>query len=71
MKHFAQGGEASLHYTISDYRIVTSGSYVLCAATGQKIPLSDLKYWSAEYQEAYVDAAAVAAKAQEHGRKTS
>lgn len=64
MKQFMQGGEAFLHYTINDYKVVTPGSYVVCAVTAQKIPLGNLKYWSAEHQEAYVDAAAATARAQ-------
>ena len=34
------------------------GSYVTCAVTGRRIPLSELRYWSVDRQEAYVDAAA-------------
>ena len=34
------------------------GAYVLCASTGQKIPLEMLRYWNEERQEAYKDAAA-------------
>jgi hypothetical protein len=30
----------------------------VCAVTGARIALSDLRYWSVERQEAYVDAAA-------------
>jgi len=29
---------------------------VLCAVSGQKIPLERLRYWSSELQEAYRDA---------------
>ena len=49
---------AELHYTISDFAVVTPGAYVICAVTGTKIPLDRLKYWSAELQEAYVNAEA-------------
>lgn len=35
-----------------------TGSYVLCAVTGEKIPLEMLRYWNADRQEAYKDAAA-------------
>ncbi len=31
---------------------------MLCAITGQRIPLTELRYWSVEHQEAYIDAAA-------------
>lgn len=48
--------EAKLLYLDSDYDILKSGDHVLCAASGEKIPLAKLKYWSAEYQEAYKDA---------------
>ena len=51
---------AELHYTISGFSVVTSGSYVICAVSGTKIPLDRLTYWSAELQEAYVDAEASA-----------
>ncbi len=51
-------GLAKLSYGSSDYLILEAGSYVLCAITSVKIPLDQLKYWSDEHQEAYVDAAA-------------
>jgi len=51
-------GLAKLSYGSSDYLILEAGSYVLCAITSVKIPLEELKYWSDEHQEAYVDAAA-------------
>jgi hypothetical protein len=44
---------ATLHYGPNGFRVVTPGSYVLCAATAEKIPLEALRYWSAERQEAY------------------
>jgi hypothetical protein len=31
---------------------------VRCAVTGHAIPLDELRYWSVELQEAYIDAAA-------------
>ncbi|MPT47907.1 MAG: DUF2093 domain-containing protein [Sphingobium sp.] len=49
---------ALLHYDASDFDILRPGSYVLCAVTGQRIELEDLLYWSAEHQEAYVNAEA-------------
>ncbi len=51
-------GEARLRYLDSDYQVVVPGSYVTCAVTGQRIPLSDLRYWSVDRQEAYADAEA-------------
>jgi hypothetical protein len=51
-------GEARLRYLDSDFQVVVPGSYVLCAVTGQRIPLSELRYWSVDRQEPYVDAEA-------------
>lgn len=59
MNSFFQGrGEAKLHYGDSDFTIMESGAFVSCAVTGDPIPLERLKYWNAERQEAYKDAAA-------------
>jgi len=51
-------GQARLRYLDSDYQVVVPGSYVTCAVTGQRIPLSELRYWSVDRQEAYADAEA-------------
>lgn len=51
-------GEAKLRYHASDFEMLETGAYVLCATTGERIPLDRLRYWSAERQEAYKDAAA-------------
>jgi hypothetical protein len=53
-----RNGEARLRYLDSDYQVVVPGSYVTCAVTGQRIPLSNLRYWSVDRQEAYADAEA-------------
>ncbi|GGE31742.1 hypothetical protein GCM10011367_02710 [Marinicauda pacifica] len=57
MNHFDREftGEAKLEYGDADYLILSPGAYVVCAVTGSKIPLNDLRYWSAELQEAYQD----------------
>lgn len=55
----ASGRPAKLFYMPGTYRILSSGDHVVCAITKQAIPLGELKYWSAERQEAYVDAEAV------------
>lgn len=46
-------GEAKLQYLDGDFRVTTPGSYVLCAVSGVRIPLDELKYWSVDLQEAY------------------
>jgi hypothetical protein len=38
--------------------LLASGDHVVCAITGVRIPLDELRYWSVARQEAYVDAAA-------------
>lgn len=48
---------AKLHYQPYGFRVLSPGDFVLCAVTGQKIPLDDLRYWSIDRQEAYIDAA--------------
>jgi len=50
--------EAKIRYLDADFQILMPGSYVLCAVTGEQIPLDELRYWSVARQEAYVDAAA-------------
>ena len=48
--------EARLHYMPGTFRVLTPGDHVRCAATGQPIPLEDLRYWSVARQEAYATA---------------
>ncbi|MBK8456015.1 MAG: DUF2093 domain-containing protein [Phyllobacteriaceae bacterium] len=54
--------EARIRYLDGDFQVVSPGSHVRCAVTGQMIPLDELKYWSVDRQEAYVDAAASLAR---------
>jgi hypothetical protein len=51
-------GEAKLRYLDGEVQVLTPGDFVRCAVTGRTITLEDLRYWSVELQEAYVDAAA-------------
>lgn len=44
---------ARLHYLPNGFRLLSPGDHVLCAETGQKIDLEELRYWSVERQEAY------------------
>jgi hypothetical protein len=46
-------GLAVLHYGAADFDIVRPGQFVLCAVSGARIDLEELRYWSAEFQEAY------------------
>ena len=52
------GKPARVHYLSGTFRLLSDGDHVVCAVTGARIPLQELKYWSAERQEPYVDAAA-------------
>jgi hypothetical protein len=49
----AGGDPATLIYGHNGFRVVRPGKYVLCAVTGEAIPLEALRYWSVERQEAY------------------
>ena len=60
-------GEARIRYLDADFQILSPGTFVRCAVTGQSIPLDELKYWSVARQEAYVDAQAALARYQECG----
>lgn len=46
---------ARVRYLSSDYEVLSPGTYVLCAVTGERIPLANLRYWNAVRQEAYRD----------------
>ncbi len=52
------GKPAKLHYMAGTFRILANGDHVVCAVTGTRIPLQELRYWSVARQEPYVDAAA-------------
>ncbi|MEM8748957.1 MAG: DUF2093 domain-containing protein [Pseudomonadota bacterium] len=47
---------ATVKYLDADFHVLVPGTHVVCAISGKNIPLDDLKYWSWERQEAYVDA---------------
>ena len=53
-----RGREARIRYLAGTFRLLSDGDHVRCAETGAMIALDELRYWSVERQEAYVDAAA-------------
>ncbi len=55
----SRGRPARLHYLPGSYRVLSAGDHVVCAVTHQQIPLGELRYWSHERQQAYVNAEAV------------
>ena len=63
------GKPARIHYLPGTFRLLSEGDHVICAVTGERIPLHELKYWSVERQEPYLDAAAsLNAQQAAHGR---
>lgn len=46
-------GAATVHYGDGEFVVLKPGRYVVCAVTGQRVPLEMLRYWNAELQEAY------------------
>jgi hypothetical protein len=50
MNRFESGGngEARVRYLDADFQVLSVGSYVVCAVTGGRIPLDELKYWSVD-----------------------
>lgn len=57
-RQIGQAGEAKLRYLDGEFQILSAGSFVRCAVTGQPIAIENLRYWSVELQEPYIDAAA-------------
>ena len=45
--------EAKLRYGPNGSRVLQTGSHVICAVSGQPVPLEELRYWSVDRQEAY------------------
>ena len=52
------GKAARVQYLAGTFRLLSDGDHVVCAVTGARIPLLELRYWSVERQEPYVDAEA-------------
>ena len=61
------GKAARVHYLPGTFRLLTDGDHVVCALTGTPIPIFELRYWSVERQEPYVDAEA-SLKAEERAK---
>ena len=50
--------EAKIRYLDADFQVIREGEFVRCAATGQAIPLNDLRYWDVARQQPYRSAEA-------------
>jgi hypothetical protein len=51
-----RGKAAKLHYMANGFCMLSSGDHVVCAITGEQIPLDELRYWSVARQEPYASA---------------
>ena len=60
-KKITENQEAKLKYSDGEFDVLVDGRYVVCAVTGNKISIGDLKYWSVERQEPYESAEAALA----------
>jgi hypothetical protein len=47
---------AKLHYMPSSFRMLSGGDHVICAVSGARIELEELRYWSVARQEPYATA---------------
>lgn len=47
---------ARLHYLANGFRVLGAGDHVVCAVSGARIGLEELRYWSVGRQEAYATA---------------
>ena len=47
---------AQLIYGPNGFRVMRPGNHVVCAVSGEAIPLEALRYWSVERQEPYASA---------------
>lgn len=54
-KRLGRGVEATVEYLDGDFKVIVPGAFVRCAATGEAIPLEDLRYWNVDRQEAYAN----------------
>jgi hypothetical protein len=50
------GRAAKIHYMANAFRVLVPGDHVVCAVSGERIPLDVLRYWSVARQEPYASA---------------
>ena len=63
----SRGRPARLHYMANTFRMLSPGDHVVCAVTGERIPVDELRYWSVERQEPYASAEIAVAAEEERG----
>ena len=65
-KDLGAGGDlAVVRYGDGEMTVLKPGRYVLCAVSGKKILLDELKYWNPTTQEAYAGPAEALARWQQ------
>jgi hypothetical protein len=47
---------AKLHYMANGFRVLAPGDHVVCAVSGARIAIEDLRYWSVAAQQPYATA---------------
>ena len=47
---------ARLHYLANGFRVLVTGDHVVCAVSGARIALEDLRYWDVAGQRAFASA---------------
>ena len=53
-RHLSGGADlAMVHYGDGELTVLRPGQFVLCAVSGKRIALDDLRYWNPALQEAY------------------
>lgn len=50
--------QARIRYLDGDFLVLSPGSHVTCAITGEAIALDELRYWNVARQEPYANAKA-------------
>jgi hypothetical protein len=58
MLNITGGREAKVRYLQGAFQLLVPGDFVICAVTGIRIPLGDLRYWNVDLQEPYQSAEA-------------
>ena len=51
---------ARLHYMANGFRVMSPGDHVVCAMSGARIPIEELRYWDPVGQRAFASAALAA-----------
>ncbi|KQN25190.1 hypothetical protein ASE86_02730 [Sphingomonas sp. Leaf33] len=47
---------AKLHYMANGFRVLSTGDHVVCAASGVRIPIEELRYWDVAGQQPFASA---------------